>query len=395
MKRNLILLSILILTACSTAPTESASFFDLETVSAPQVNFTPEEIQTATDIPRTPESTQITDETGELYFFLQPRQIGGQVELARVSGICIFDSAACPPIEKIQIPFALNFTINALSWSSDGKYAAFAYPDNPNGTPQKLFVFDPALKTWNSIAEFPYIDPPFWSPDANLIAFRTQDGFGGEDVYIINRDGTNLKSISKNLPVEGKPYIMDGWYVESIIMRPAVSAGSAYLVRASDGFLQPMFASSLTKSQFIAAPDASLFAYDDYDSNTQNHFLKVILPDGKNPVTLANFTGGSLYPIIWSPDSQLIAFNYYSNLTSSAEVYIINRDGSKMTAVYKGTTIGRLIFSPNGKYLLVEETTSISGGHLFIINLSTLEQKILQAPGLSIDYDWYAPSWRP
>jgi hypothetical protein len=94
----------------------------------------------------------------------------------------------------------------------------------------------------------------------------------------------------------------------------------------------------------------------------------------------------------------LIAFNYYSSFTNgnpTAEVYLVTRTGENQTLVYRGTTVGRLLFSPNGKYLLVEETTSISGGHLFLVNLATLEQKILQAPGLSTDYDWYAPSWRP
>ncbi len=400
MKRNLILLSILILSACTATPT---SYFDaitppasdLAPAPAPQADSTPED---APPISVITESSPNVDEAGELYFFLQPRQNGGVIELARVSGLCVFDSANCPPLEKIQIPFALNFTINALSWSPDGKYAAFAYPDNPNGTPQKLFIFDPAAKTWKSIAEFPYIDPPFWSPDGNLIAFRMQDGLGAENVHVIKRDGSNLKSISKHLPAEGKSYIMDGWYAEHIIMRSAVSAGRLYLVRASDEAVRTLFDSSPTKSQIIAAPDASLFAYDDYDPGTQNHDLNVTSPDGANSATLANFTGGSLYPIVWSPNSQLIAFNHYSNSTSnapSAEVYIVSRDGSKISPIYKGTTVGRLIFSPNGKYLLAEETTSISGGHLFIINLATLEQKILQAPGLSTDYDWYAPSWRP
>jgi len=63
--------------------------------------------------------------------------------------------------------------------------------------------------------------------------------------------------------------------------------------------------------------------------------------------------------------------------------------------LYKGVTVGRILFSPDGKYLLVEETTSATGGHLFSINLETLEQKILSAPGLSLDTDWYAPSWGP
>ena len=119
--------------------------------------------------------------------------------------------------------------------------------------------------------------------------------------------------------------------------------------------------------------------------NTRIHALKVMEPNGSNSLTVASFTGGSIYPMIWSPDSSLIAFNYYGSFTGgepSAEVYVVSRTGGISSLVYKGTTVGRLLFSPNGKYLLVEETTSISGGHLFLVNLATLEQKILQAPGL-------------
>jgi Tol biopolymer transport system component len=306
----------------------------------------------------------------------------------------------CPPLEVIPTPFPFNFTINALSWSPDGKYAAFSYSDQPNGSPTKLWLFDAAAKTWTSLAQFPYIDPPFWSPDGSWIAFRTQDGLGGEDVYVVRPNGSELKSVSTALPVEGRPYIMDGWYTENIIMRSALlgSAGSIYLVRAANGQARPMFETALMKSQFIASPDAGFLAYDELDVNTQTHALKVMEPDGANAVTIANFTGGSIYPMIWSPDSSLIAFNYYSSFANgdpSAEVYVVTRTGQNQSLVYKGTTVGRLLFSPNGKYLLIEETTSISGGHLFLVNLATLEQKILQAPGLSTDYDWYAPSWRP
>ncbi|MBK7317209.1 hypothetical protein [Candidatus Villigracilis affinis] len=340
------------------------------------------------------------EDAGELYFFLQPRQVGQSIQLARVSGVCVFDSVNCPPMQIVTVPFAFNFTINALSWSPDGKFAAFSYSDAPNGTPTKLWIFDPAANTWTSIAEFPFIDPPFWSPDGTWIAFRTQDGLGSEDVYVVRRDGSELKSVSLNLPAEGRPYIMDGWYTENILMRSALpgSAGNIFLVRASDGAARPMFDAQLTKAQFIASPDASLLAYDEYDYNSQNHVLKVMEPDGENAVSLASFVGGSIYPMVWSPDSSLIAFNYYSNSadgTPVAEVYIVSRDGKTQSLVYKGTTVGRLLFSPNGRYLLVEETTSVSGGHLFLINLATLEQKILQAPGLTTDYDWYAPSWRP
>jgi Tol biopolymer transport system component len=283
-----------------------------------------------------------------------------------------------------------------LNWSPDGKFAAFSYSDNPNGTPTKLWLLDAAAGTWSSLAEFPYIDPPFWSPDGTWIGFRTQDGLGSEDVHVIHRDGTGLKSIGQGLPAEGRPYIMDGWYAENIIMRSALPGNSVgvYLVNAGDGSSRPMFATPLVAGQFIVSPDASLLVYDETDASKQNHVLKAMSLDGANTVTLANISGGRLYPIVWSPNSQWVAFNHYNGLVEGT-VYAAKRDGSVLFPVYKGSTIGRLLFSPNGKYLLVEETTSSTGGHLFTINLATLEAKILQAPGLSTDYDWYAPSWKP
>lgn len=348
----------------------------------------------------TESSSTSEEEAGELYFFLQPRGQGGSIQLVKVSGLCVTDPANCPALEKIEVPFPFNFTINALAWSPDGKYAAFSYSDAPNGSPTKLWLFDADAQSWTSLTQFPYIDPPFWSPDGAWIAFRTQDGLGSEDVHVVHPDGSELKSVSAGLPSEGRPYIMDGWYAENIIMRPALPSanGGVHLVRAEDGQARPMFETTLTKSQFVASQDAGLLAYDDFDQASQTHFLKVMEPDGANTVMVAQFSGGSIYPLVWSPDGSLLAFNYYSSLTSgepTAEVYVASRAGENLSLAYKGSTVGRLLFSPNGRYLVVEETTSISGGHLFVVDLATLEQRILQAPGLSTDYDWYAPSWRP
>jgi Tol biopolymer transport system component len=342
------------------------------------------------------------DALGELYFFTLPHQLGQSVQLVHLPGSCAVGVTQCPQLESVSVPFPFNFNFSALSWSPDGKLAAFAYSDHPNGTPTKLWLFDPFTNTWRSIAEFPYIDPPFWSPDGTWIAFRVQDGKGGEAVYAIHRDGSELKDLtaSAKLPVEGRPYVMDGWLTKNIIVRSALPGDTAgvYLLRVSDGTVRPMFNTLLTKAVFVVSPDNAWLVYDDYDINSQKHSIKVIEPDGANPVELISFAGGSLYPLIWSPDGNRIAFAHSSNdanFNPTADVYVIGRDGRGMAQVYEGTTVGRILYSPDGQYLLIEETTSATGGHLFSVNLNTLEQKILSAPGLTLDTDWYAPSWRP
>jgi Tol biopolymer transport system component len=114
-------------------------------------------------------------------------------------------------------------------------------------------------------------------------------------------------------------------------------------------------------------------------------------------VELASFSGGTLYPIVWSPDNRKLAFAYYTEATQGAEaadVYVIDRDGKGLKQVYKGVTVGAMMFSPDGRYLLVNETSSPTGGRLFTIDLETLQRRLLQSPGLTLDSDWSMPSWR-
>lgn len=342
------------------------------------------------------------DALGELYFFTLPHQAGQVIQLVRLPGLCAVGLAPCPQLEVVETPFPFNFSLTAFAWSPDGNYAAFAYPDHSNGTPYKLWLFDPAADTWTSLFEYAFIDPPFWSPDGNWIAFRVQDGLGGEDVYAIPRAGGEAKNLtaSSSLPDEGRPYVMDGWITGNIILRSGKPGkeGTVYLVRVADGHVQPMFETLLTKAVLNPSSDSAWLAYNDYNYDSRKHTLFVVEPDGANATEVASFTGGSLYPIVWSPDNQRLAFAYYTdyvqNSNPSADVYVIDRDGRGLKQVYHGVTVGGVMFSPDGKFLLVNETTSPTGGHLFAVNLETLDQRILQAPGLSLDTDWYMPSWR-
>lgn len=342
------------------------------------------------------------DALGELYFFTLPHQSGRSIQLVRLPGLCVVGLAECPPLESVVPSFPFNFSLTPLSWSPDGNFAGFAYPDDPNGTPYKLWLFDPAAQTWTSLFEYAYIDPPFWSPDGKWIAFRVQDGLGGEDVYVVQPDGSELKNLtsSSSLPVEGRPYVMDGWITGSIIVRSVKpgNEGVLYLIRIADGRVRPMFETSLTKAVFVPSSDGVWLAYDDYDYDSQKHTLYVTEPDGANPVELASFTGGTLYPIVWAPDNDRLAFAYYTEFTQgsnpTADVYVIDRSGRGLKQVYHGVTVGGAMFSPDGKFLLISETSSPTGGHLFVVDLETLEQHIIQAPGLSLDTDWFMPSWR-
>ena len=231
------------------------------------------------------------------------------------------------------------------------------------------------------------------------MAFRVQDGNGGEDIYVIRRDGSELTNMTAGdkLPPEGRPYILSGWINDNIILRsgnPGVG-GLVYLRRIGDGFTKPLFDTPWTKTDMVPSPDGSFLAYPDIDG--QRTLLKLLSPDGNTFRDLATFQGGSIYPIIWSPDGAKIAFaRLDSQPISGQDVYITGRDGRELQQVYHSDfgSISTIAFSPDGQHLLIQDDDA-TGRHIYTINLSTLETHLLQAPGLPLDWWWLAPSWRP
>ena len=113
---------------------------------------------------------------------------------------------------------------------------------------------------------------------------------------------------------------------------------------------------------------------------------------------MATFTGGTVYPIVWSPDDSRLAFAHFTGYdpgsTPTADVYIIDRNGRTLKQVYRGATVGVLMFSPDGQYLLISQIDSATSAKLFVVDLGSLGQHMIQASGLTMETDWVMPSWR-
>lgn len=340
------------------------------------------------------------DSRGQVYFFTSDHQYGNEtIQLVRLPGSCVAGEADCPEAERIETPFDLKFSLTPLVWSPDGRYAAFAYPVSEDGNKANLFLFDPVEDSWEPLAEFNYIDPPVWSSDSNWLAFRVQDGRGGEDVYVVRRDGEELTNMTdtEKLPEAGRPYFLSGWINNNIILRSGKpgAGGLVYLRRVSDGFTKPLFDTPWDKSDMVPFPDGSYLAYPERTNGKT--MLKLLTPDGNTFRELASFPGGSIYPIVWSPDGTQIAFSKMDATPENGQdVYVIGRDGRNLLHVYHSNfaSINTLAFAPDGNYLLLPDADA-TGQHIYVVNLSTLETNLLQAPGLPLDWWWLAPSWRP
>jgi dipeptidyl aminopeptidase/acylaminoacyl peptidase len=301
----------------------------------------------------------------------------------------------CPEAQVISTPFDLKYSLPSLVWSPDGAVAAFPYPIREDGNRAALFVFDPQAQTWESLAEFNFIDPPFWSPDGRWLAFRTQEGNGAEDIYAVRRDGTQLTTLSalEGLPHEDRPYMLNGWINNHVILRGSRTE-TVYLVRVDDGAVRPVFDIPWAKSDFFPSPDGYFLAYA--EASAQSTSVKLLTPNGDTTRELAAFQDAWIFPITWSTDGTSLAFvARAADPATGQDIYVIGQDGRNLRQVYHSNlgSVNQLIFSPDGRYLMFQDDDA-AGRHIFTIDLSTLEQRMLRIPNVPLDWWWLAPSWR-
>lgn len=221
---------------------------------------------------------------------------------------------------------------------------------------------------------------------------------------MVHPDGTGLKNITATdkLPVEDRPYVVNGWITHHLIVRSGMPGheDAAYLLSVDDGQVSPLFGTSITKGAFYPSLDSSLLAFDDYNNDSKTDTLRMISVDGSGLRDLVTFKA-SIYPVVWSPDGNTLAFAVRegNQPQSQSSVYVINLDGRGLKQVYTssdviyGSNIMSISFSPDGQFLLVEDFGQQD--HIYVVDLNSLKSSLLQAPGLSLTDSWRQPAWLP
>jgi Tol biopolymer transport system component len=216
-----------------------------------------------------------------------------------------------------------RFSLNNISWSSNGKYIAYVLNESP--TPNETFVTGIYVVDFNGnnprelkklVSQNENLDSPYyWSSDGQSIVFVADKNDGpGQTVYEFDLETDAL--LKKDMLKQG---VID-WQDEISLVREK----SAFVWQRSDGtsntldWNDPNCLLDVTRSLHgnfaIGAycPDSKKFKL--YWANSDGSTIKQLLASS----TLI----GQLWDITWSPDDQYVAFNISS--PNKTDMYVLN-----------------------------------------------------------------------
>lgn len=218
------------------------------------------------------------------------------------------------------------------SWSPDGK--RIVYNVGSNSFPR----LDPSVWVMNADgsgkARLTKGYQPHWSPDGKRIVFTRYLGYPKYDVILVmNADGSDVRLVTQRQAGQARPswtadggsvLFIDGWDYAC-----AVNPDGSGRVRLTQ-------TKGKLPGDVAASPDGKSYAFP---SNEDAAVYVARLSGKEAPVTVLERLGDYLpgsgdITLAWTPDGKTLSVaNSTGNWTSGSPIFVVNVDGSRLSAV--------------------------------------------------------------
>lgn len=167
---------------------------------------------------------------------------------------------------------------------------------------------------------------PTWSPDGKRIAFISSRD-GGEEVYIMNSDGSGQTRLTNNKEFETNPvWLADNKRIAFLSKSVTSSNYDIHFINVDGSGQTPLTSSGDIQGKPAWSPDSTRVAYvSRRDDNVDIYLMNA---DGSGQIRLTKSADEDNEPA-WSPDGTRIA--YVSQRDGNQEIYVMNADGSGRT----------------------------------------------------------------